>query len=682
MKRVTALLCCLLLMMLLTAAAAEAPETLDMAFAVKVSASDLGLKKKTTLPVYGAPLENAWRGSKGKAAVSVSEPFLLLGAAQEGEWLMVDYDVNKKSRRIGWIRRPEKYDAEDAPELYLSRQLYRVKRDCVLTDDPEKSRREIRALRAGESVIAMLQMKGARNNWIYAEAEVNGQPVWGFADAECLEPENPWRVEGDRLIIRDGVCCLGLAPGAYGEESGEDSLIRQGDIWCPSLYLQDTVSSDFRQVVLPATLRSIGPESLCQIAGKEIVLSGPLVFASQSAFCYGWIRRITLGKDFTGAVPGFYNCTVNEWTVEEGNTAYLSRDGVLFSGDGKTLIAYPAGKETLHYDVPAGTETIASGAFNDDDMGIPLQTISLPIGLRRIESYAFAGCGRLHSLTVPLTVTELAENAFANCVSLERLSLPPGMTASWGEDYALHEDLSHYMGDNGATLTTPRKENAFGEVMTETPVTVPAWLSGTNGEGPVAVYGSAAADTPVREKPSGTRVSYSSFIGRRARIWDGGNESWVELDHLLPAGTYPFFEISRVLPTADGMEELKRRHMEGYYEAYFDDDEDLVGRFYRKTGEVNAEDDVAELPLSQLELYRPYTGDSRTFAMLMTEEPGQPIHLLDAPEGASTGWTYRTEQAEVLEARDGWARVRTIALTGWVKTENLLIVEQEPRGAE
>ena len=43
------------------------------------------------------------------------------------------------------------------------------------------------------------------------------------------------------------------------------------------------------------------------------------------------------------------------------------------------------------------------------------------------------------------------------------------------------------------------------------------------------------------------------------------------------------------------------------------------------------------------------------------------------------GWTYRPEQAEVLETREGWARIRTIALTGWVKTENLLIVEQEPR---
>ena len=682
MKGKTIFLCSLLLLILTVAAAAETLDTLDYSFAEEVTFSDLGLERKTILPVYGAPLENAWRGSQGKAAVSVSEPFLLLGAAQEGEWLLVDYDVNTDSRRIGWIRRPEEYDAGDAPWLELSRELYRVKKDCTLTDDPGKSQRAIRTLQTGESVIAMLQMQEAGKNWLYAETEQNGQPVWGFVDAECLEAEPAWRVEGDLLLIREGVNRMGLDPGMYGEEDDTTSLIRMGDIWCPELFLEDMIPSDIRRIVLPSTLRMMGPEALCQLTGQDIVLSGHLDFASDYAFDGGWIRQIVLGRDFSGAVPGFYHCGLCAWSVQEENTAYLSRDGVLFSGDGKTLIAYPPGKSALHYDVPAGTETIAAGAFNDGSMGIPLQTVSLPVGLRRIGAYAFGGCGRLHSLTVPLTVTELDENAFANCVSLERLSLPPGMTASWGDDYALHEDLSHYMGDNGCTLTEPREENAFGEVITETRVTVPVWLSGENGEGPVPVYDSATAETAVREKPSGTRVTYSSYTGHRARIWDGGHKSWVDLDCTVPAGVYPFFMVSSVVPTAEGMEELKRQHMEGYDEVYFDDEGEMVGRFYRKTGEAGEEDDTAELPFRQLVLYRPYTGDSRTFAMLVTDEPGKPIHLLDAPEGASAGWTYRPEQAEVLESRDGWFRVRTIALTGWVQAENLLIVEQEPSGNE
>ena len=679
MKRVTAFLCCLLLTVLAAAAAAEELETLDPVFAQEVSSADLGLSRKTTLPVFGAPMENAWRGSKGKAAVSVSEPFLLLGAAQDGKWLLVDYAVNKSSRRIGWIRKPEAFDADESLNLPLDRRLCRVKADCSLTDDPEKSQREIRTLRSGETVIAMMKMEGEKKDWLYVETDVDGLAVWGFADAGCLEEENPWSLEGDRLILREGVSWTGGGIWNGNEEEYRSYVIQKGDIWCPSLYLQEMQLPKVQEIVLPSTLRLIGEESLTELTGQSVFLTGPAEAVCDEAFCSGRISRMILGKDYTGGIPGLYHCSINEWEVQEGNRQYASRDGVLFSADGEILFAYAYGRDALHYDVPAGTKTIASGAFSDGDMGIPLQTISLPIGLKRIEAYAFAGCGRLHSLTVPLTVTELDKNAFANCVSLERLSLPPGMTASWDDDYALHEDLSRYMGDNGSTLETPRATDNFGQVVTETHVSVPVWLSGENGEGPVPVYDSATAETPVREKPSGTRATYSSFAGNRAKIWDYGNDSWVDLDQTLPAGTDSFFEISAVLPTEEGMEELKRRNMGAYYAAYFDDEDDMVGRFYQQTGVAGTEDDETELPLSQLILCRPFTGDSRVLAMLMTDEPGQAIHLLDAPGGASVGWTYRPEQAEVLETREGWARIRTIALTGWVKTENLLIVEQETR---
>lgn len=502
------------------------------------------------------------------------------------------------------------------------------------------------------------------------------------AAADSGEEEKPWTVEGDRLIIREGVRTLG---GIHEEDWTEEDMdpgIPEEDLYCPSLYIQEDFPSGIREIVLPSTLRVIEMESLCELTGQDVVLNGPVEFVSEEAFCNGWIRRLILGRDYTGNLPGLYNCSIREWEAEEGNPRYSSRDGVLFSADGETLIAYAAGSDALHYDVPAGTKTIGAGAFNDEDMGIPLQTISLPIGLRRIEAYAFAGCGRLHSLTVPLTVTELDPSAFANCVSLERLSLPPGMTASWGEDYALHEDPSRYMGDNGGTLTEPRETDNFDRVRTETRVTAAAWLSGEDGEGPVAVYDSPAAETPARRKQSGTRVTYFACSGGRARIWDYGDISWIDLDRLLPAGSEPFFEISRVVPTEEGLEELRRKGLEQYSEAYFDDENDLVGRFYGRAEAPGEEDPEAELPFRLVRLYRPRTGDSRVLGMLVTEEAGQAIRLLDAPEGACLGWTYRGEQAEVLETREEWARIRTIALTGWIRTENLMIAEQEPGGGE
>jgi hypothetical protein len=134
---------------------------------------------------------------------------------------------------------------------------------------------------------------------------------------------------------------------------------------------------------------------------------------------------------------------------------YSSRDGVLFSADGTVLLKYPDGKKDLHYDVPDGVTEIADWAFSSDLMDNPLQTISLPMGLKKIGQYAFCGCGRLHSLTVPLTVTELSENAFVGCVSLERLSLPPGLEVLKDKSWAEYADLTWYNGDNGMTQLEP-----------------------------------------------------------------------------------------------------------------------------------------------------------------------------------------------------------------------------------
>ena len=145
--------------------------------------------------------------------------------------------------------------------------------------------------------------------------------------------------------------------------------------------------------------------------------------------------------------------------MEEGNPVYSSRDGVLFSADGTVLLWYPDGKKDLHYDVPAGVREIADWAFVSDDMANPLQSVSLPMGLKKIGEYAFSGCGRLHSLTIPLTVTELSESAFDYCVSLERLSLPPGLEVQMNGRWAEYGDFTWFNGDNGTTKRRSGREN-------------------------------------------------------------------------------------------------------------------------------------------------------------------------------------------------------------------------------
>ena len=51
-------------------------------------------------------------------------------------------------------------------------------------------------------------------------------------------------------------------------------------------------------------------------------------------------------------------------TVDEGNPNYKAVDGVLFSKDDKTLIAYPKGKEGTTYTIPASVTEIGRYAFS------------------------------------------------------------------------------------------------------------------------------------------------------------------------------------------------------------------------------------------------------------------------------------------------------------------------------
>ena len=86
------------------------------------------------------------------------------------------------------------------------------------------------------------------------------------------------------------------------------------------------------------------------------------------------------------------------------------------------------------------------------------------------------------------------------------------------------------------------------------------------------------------------------------------------------------------------------------------------------------ESPTLSLPLSQIRLFRPDTGDSRTLGFLYAPEASQPIRIYDAPDGSPVSWAYTSDQAEVLAREGDWAQIRTLLTSGWVHTENLYIV--------
>ena len=591
----------------------------------------LGVPKKTTWPVYSAPWEDAWRPSGGKAKVSAAEPFQILGTAAEGTWTWIEYEISGGAHRIGWIHTPDVF-REDADILPENAYLARLTEDAGLTDDPYGKRRVALKLPAGATVTALGE---AEKEWVYVQAETNGVVSWLFIRKKVIEPVPAWDIstDGKTLTVREGITRIG---DPYGDEedpeSGWDYMYvrlrpEKDDRSAPALNRYSTVPDSVEEIILPESLRHLGPGAIDGYY-KRVYLTGVKNGGvSQDAFCAA-ADTVVLSADcevnpdrFGEGFPGL------SFEVDEANPIYCSRDGVLFSRDGKTLLLYPSRRTEAHYDVPAGTEEIAAGAFVSDE----LTTVSLPDGLLRIGSFAFSGCGKLMSMSVPLTVTDLAETAFAECVSLERLSLPPGLNAYYSTEGIDRGDFSLFRGDNWETQKEDRSYTFDREQKASQESRFSAFADTESGRGTVPWYGSADAETPSGEVPAGTPLDISGLQNGRARDVSlstryANRSRWFRVEDLMTKSVYPFF-----MP------------------------EDVFEEDYT--------------------LWRREESDSRLLGVL-SADPGVPVDLYSAPEGEVCGHVYSGEQAEVLESRDGWLRVRTVRGNGWVRGE--LFVEVPP----
>lgn len=467
-RRLLLLLTALSVFFLTPAAAEETGETVETPVGLGIiwanhlkpmSANGLGVGPDERLPVFLAPFEDAARTG---GTVCAADSVVVLAAA--GEWRMVRY-----AGGTGWILTPGAAEQED--DFPRDAKPLRVLRDAELTDDPWDSRRTVAVLSAGASVTGLCCFD-IKHDWsaepLYVQTELNGKTAWLFIARDDVGEISMTSREGDTLTIREGVTRIGDSFLGWLEGEEEDSgtdlrvPLRKDEMAINGFdlgYVDDTWEG-VRRIVFPDSVTALGLEAVVCGHLSELRFPERLEYLSFEAFYLVTIDRLVIPAECTLPVwKGFYLCTIGSIKVEEGNPMYSSKDGVLFSADGTVLLWYPDGKKDLHYDVPAGVREIADWAFSSDDMSIPLQTISLPMGLKKIGQYAFCGCGRLHSLTVPLTVTELSENAFVDCVSLERLSLPPGLEVLKNSRWAEYADLTWFNGDNGTTKVRPGSEN-------------------------------------------------------------------------------------------------------------------------------------------------------------------------------------------------------------------------------
>ncbi len=193
-------------------------------------------------------------------------------------------------------------------------------------------------------------------------------------------------------------------------------------------YLEDRVFnlSSIKTVKLSAGLETIGEYVFYLTDVEGITLPDGLQYIGYGAFQETQIDTFHIPASVTtfdgNVVGGCKNLT--EITVDADNQNYVAVDGVLYTKDMKTIVAYPAGKTDEIFTVPEGVETIGKGAFYGNEY---LKKVILPNGVKTICDSGFWGCTNRAEIALPDTITDIEEYAFYSS-GLVNVSIPQGVS--------------------------------------------------------------------------------------------------------------------------------------------------------------------------------------------------------------------------------------------------------------
>lgn len=111
-------------------------------------------------------------------------------------------------------------------------------------------------------------------------------------------------------------------------------------------------------------------------------------------------------------------CTaLTEINVQAGNSHYCSKDGVLLSGDGKSILWFPMGKKG-EYTLPSTVTTVGDYAFRN----CRIETFHFADGLTSIGKYAFYNSS-VKEVSLPSTVKQIPTGLFQKCADLTTVHL-------------------------------------------------------------------------------------------------------------------------------------------------------------------------------------------------------------------------------------------------------------------
>jgi hypothetical protein len=179
-------------------------------------------------------------------------------------------------------------------------------------------------------------------------------------------------------------------------------------------------------VTIPNSVTTIGIDAFSHCTGlTNVTIPNGVTTIGNAAFsnCTN-LTSVMLGSSVTTIYAAFYNCTsLTNFSVNPTNSAYSSRDGVLFNKEQTTLITFPPGRGGS-YVIPDSVTSIGDETFSGFSGCTRLTSVTMGDSVTNIADVTFSDCTSLKNVTIGNSVTSIGGYAFYNCTSLTNVTIP------------------------------------------------------------------------------------------------------------------------------------------------------------------------------------------------------------------------------------------------------------------
>jgi hypothetical protein len=315
--------------------------------------------------------------------------------------------------------------------------------------------------------------------WAYTHKEFNMKKTWLFLacvlySAPALFAQNAGDFQTE--LTNGQVAIIGYSGSAEDvripDRINGRPVMSIGDeafAWAPltSVTIPNSVTSigDFAfyetpltSVTIPNSVTSIGDGAFAWAPLTSVTIPNSVTSIGEGAFADTSLTSVTIPNSVRYIGDGaFVGCSsLTTITADVRSSSFSSADGVLFSKDMKTLVAYPGGKSP-HYTIPDSVTSIGNFAFAETS----LTSVRIPNSVISIGDGAFYETP-LTSVTIPDSVTSIGYSAFAGA-SLTSVTIPNSVTS-------IGEDTFH--GTSLTSVTIPNSVTSIGDrAFYETPLT-------------------------------------------------------------------------------------------------------------------------------------------------------------------------------------------------------------------